>query len=116
MKYYLINLLFKIKYLKINNTYQTKLIMFTNKQLIRNYIFGVFCIMILIISFMLTYYVTFFNEELKLEKQDLNEINNETENCISSLTSFKFALLKVIGAFFAGGIIADGIFIKFGII
>lgn len=90
--------------------------MFTDKQLVRNAAFGVFCAMILFISCSLTYYVSFYDEEkhivANLEiKQDENDICGNQPNFI--IGTFFF---KIMAAFFAGGVLSDRLFIKMGII
>ena len=86
--------------------------MFTNKQLIRNFIFGVFCILILAISLVLTYYITFYDE-----KTEQHSFQKEDEQCEKPdtipITNFLF---KIVCAFFAGGLVSDKLFLKIGII
>lgn len=97
--------------------------MFKNKQIVRNFIFAFFCALILLISFTLTYYVTFFDEGKAIEenqKQIEKENQNEdvcSNNAKTGTTYFINSLMfKLMAAFFAGGILSDGLFIKMGII
>jgi len=99
--------------------------MFNKKQIVRNFIFSLFCVLILVLSFTLTYYVTFYNEEkvIDLAKnkniQNLNQ-NEDLQLCDGSNINYTYFinsfLFKLMGAFFAGGILSDGMFIKMGII
>jgi hypothetical protein len=86
--------------------------MFANKQFIRNFIFGVFCVLILCISLALVYYITLFDE-----KSEVPIVETDEEKCEKSenmlISTF---ILKIIGAFFAGGLVSDRIFLKIGII
>jgi hypothetical protein len=87
--------------------------MFSKKQIVRNYIFGLFCALILILSVTLTYYVAFYDEEkaakVVIEKQDEGCGNSSSTYFINSF------IFKIMGAFFAGGMLSDGLFIKLGI-
>jgi hypothetical protein len=97
--------------------------MFNKKQLIRNFIFAAFCVLILMVSFMLTYYITFYPEE-QVDNDNDNfktvgpQQNKECESSSSSSIGrfIQSGILKLLAAFFAGGMLSDGIFFKLGVI
>jgi uncharacterized membrane protein SpoIIM required for sporulation len=93
--------------------------MFNKKQIVRNYIFALFSVLILVISFTLTYYITFYDEE-KIIKENLKrkEIDLHNENSCDIINSEFFLntfIFKLLGAFFAGGVLSDGLYIKLGV-
>jgi hypothetical protein len=87
--------------------------MFTNKQTLRNLVFSVFCVLILTISFALTYYITFSQEE-NYQKVEVIKIENK-EICQETYTVINSFYLKIVLAFFAGGIVSDRLFLKLGV-
>ena len=86
--------------------------MFANKQFIRNFIFGVFCVLILAISLVLTYYITFYDEKIEQEIIKVEEEQCKKPDTLP-MTAFLF---KIVCAFFAGGLVSDKVFLKIGII
>jgi len=87
--------------------------MFTNKQSLRNLVFCVFCLLIFSLSIALTYYIT-FSEEENLNKLEINKIEN-TELCQESNITSNTFYLKIVLAFFAGGIVSDRLYLKLGV-
>jgi hypothetical protein len=98
--------------------------MFKSKQFVRNVIFCVFCILILVVSFALTYYITFYDEvyEENLKKIQINkeefakaqhDVCSNSNDTMYFMNSFYF---KIMVAFFAGGFLSDRFFLKFGLI
>ncbi len=86
--------------------------MFANKQIIRNIIFAVFCVLILCLSLVLLYYITIFDEKVEVTIEAIEEDMCEKSKNMS-MTTFIF---KIICAFFAGGLVSDKLFLKLGII
>lgn len=82
--------------------------MFNHKKIIRNYIFAAFCILILFISLVLTYYVSYYDlSKLKIE--------DKSEECPIEATSIIGSMIiKISIAFLAGGIISDQLWVKIG--
>jgi len=94
--------------------------MFNKKQIVRNVIYAIFCALILMISFTLTYYITYYeiNEESK-EVHNLKHVEIEDEKgCNNEKVSYFIYSLcfKLMAAFFAGGILSDGLYIRLGVI
>merc|ERR1711976_693215 len=113
-----------------NNFSKRSLLMFNKKQIIRNYVFAFFCALILLISVVLTYYISFYDEEkaveeMKIENKESRAIlHNEVDekcpngNSVTSVYVTYFInsfIFKLMGDFFAGGILSDGLFIKIGV-
>ena len=98
--------------------------MFNKKAMMRNLIFAVFCVLILMVTFALAYQIALEDKEIELKVKTAQSLKNEDLNdkeksCSEGghvnyfIYSFCF---KMMAAFFAGGIISDGLFIKFGVI
>lgn len=87
--------------------------MFTNKKSIRNLVFCAFCLLILSLSIAITYYITFSEEEY-INKLEINKIES-TELCQESNTATNTFYLKIVLAFFAGGIVSDRLYLKLGV-
>jgi hypothetical protein len=86
--------------------------MFTNKQFIRNVVFGVFCVLILCISLALVYYITLFDEKVEIPVVEVDtNLCDKSGNML--LSTF---IIKIMAAFFAGGLVSDRLFLKIGII
>lgn len=88
--------------------------MFNKKQIVRNYVFGFFCGLILLISLSLTYYISYYEkEELGTEK-----IQNESKSMCGDhrVDYFIYSIyFKLATAFFAGGVFAEGLWHKIAI-
>jgi hypothetical protein len=72
------------------------------------------------ISFTLTYYITFTSEEEEFNKIGLvkSEIKDGDDSCTGETANyFMYSFMfKLMAAFFAGGMLSDGAYIKMGII
>lgn len=91
--------------------------MFNKKQIVRNYIYAAFCVLILMISVILMYYISFYEEKLNADKVGTTEIEQDKGCNKETPNYFIYSLcFKLMAAFFAGGILSDGIYIKMGII
>jgi hypothetical protein len=90
--------------------------MFNKKQIIRNYVYAAFCALILLISFTLVYYITFYEEKLLADK--IEKFEETPQECNKDQPSYFIYSLcfKLMAAFFAGGILSDGLYIRMGII
>ncbi len=89
--------------------------MFNKKQIVRNFIFGFFCALILLVTFSLTYYITFYEKEQpKVHTTYENGYESKCEHNRGDyfINSIYF---KLMAAFFAGGIISEGLWLKVGI-
>jgi hypothetical protein len=89
--------------------------MFNKKQIVRNFIFGFFCALILLVSLSLTYYISFYeNEEMgpKIQNENDKEPICETIRGRYFINSIYF---KLMAAFFAGGVLAEGIWFRVGV-
>ena len=89
--------------------------MHIQKQLIRQYIFVLFAILILWISCVLVYHIT-LSEETGNEKTNSQNEKDICTNNTSNVFIYISFCYKLIGAFFAGSIISDKTFLKFGVI
>lgn len=87
--------------------------MFTNKQTVRKFVFYVFCVLILMMSITLTYYMTFYEKEYNI-KVEMNK-NESFDICQENNSIFNHVYTKIVLAFFAGGIVSDRIFLKLGV-
>jgi hypothetical protein len=87
--------------------------MFINKQTVRNFVFCVFSVLILMLSVTLTYYITFY----EIENDKNVEVNKRNTNdvCQENNSIFNHIYMKIVLAFFAGGIVSDRIFLKMGV-
>ena len=85
--------------------------------MIRNLIFGVFCVLILIVSFTMTYYMSLEEKENEVKVMEFEEIEKDSEcnNAKGNYLMYSFCF-KLFAAFFAGGIFSDGVFIRMGVI
>ena len=94
--------------------------MFNKKQIFRNFIFALFGVLILMISIILMYYVAFYDKEYEMEKSIVfNKSNTDTiQECKTSEGNYFIYtfVFKLMVAFFAGGILSDGLYIKLGVI
>ena len=95
--------------------------MLNKNKIVRNVVFLLFCVLILIVSSALTYYVAFYDESnFKIDEiaSTQNGANFEDHDCedddytdlIGSLF-YKFS-----AAFLAGSLLSDKVFLKLGII
>jgi len=95
--------------------------MFNKKGLMRNLIFAVFCVLILMVTFALTYQIALEDKQMEMKSNKIKNENFEekvescNEACNVNYFIYSFCF-KMMAAFFAGGIISDGLFIKFGVI
>ena len=92
--------------------------MLNKNKIVRNVIFLLFCILILIVSSALTYYVAFFDEtNFKIDASQINE-NYENYDCEDDdYTDLIGGLFyKFSAAFIAGSLLSDKVFLKLGLI
>ncbi len=85
--------------------------------MIRNFVFAIFCFLILVVTLALTYYITFYDETKHIKAK--NEDNGDEDVSCSSIQHNFFIgtfFFKIISAFFAGGMLSDRLFIKLGVI
>ena len=84
--------------------------MFTNKQSLRKIVFCLFCVLIFLISIAFTYYVTFYDANFDTkEKIDVEKLCDDRNSILDNM------YLKIIVAFFAGGIVSDKLFLKLAV-
>ncbi len=91
--------------------------MFNNKQIVRNFIFAFFCALILLITFSLTYYVSYYEQEQPRLENKLENEKSENPICESNRGGYfiNSIYFKLMAAFFAGGVISEGLWLKIGI-
>ena len=99
--------------------------MFKQKEFVRKFIFALFCVLILTLSFILTYYTTLYEEkEIVKDTAEIGisnpeKISDDFDICQTENNMLYFTgslMFKLLIAFFAGGVVSDGIFIRMGIV
>lgn len=97
--------------------------MLNKNKLVRNIVYILFCLLILIVGTALTYYISVFDEsnfESISEVVENNyELNSSDLNCDEDDESgyiFGSLFYKFSAAFFAGSFLSDKVFLKLGVI
>lgn len=95
--------------------------MFNKNKVVRNLIYILFCLLILIVGTALTYYIGFYDENIVDQKEMLNnptEAGLDDINCDEDDGGFVFGSLfyKFSTAFLAGSLLSDKVFLKLGVI
>lgn len=95
--------------------------MLNKNKVVRNLIYVLFCILIMIVGTALTYYIGFYDENIIENEKDSynsNEVNLEDINCDEIDEGFVFGSLfyKFSTAFLAGSLLSDKVFLKLGVI
>ena len=94
--------------------------MLNKNKIVRNVIFLLFCILILIVSSALTYYVAFFDETNFKIDENFSSLPNENydydceDDGYTDLIGGLF--YKFSAAFIAGSLLSDKVFLKLGLI
>lgn len=86
--------------------------MFVNRQHLRSIIFTIFSIGIIGISLGLTYFISFYNENVV--DNELSKIENDLDCNMNVTWAYITLACKVAVAFCAGGILSDFKWIKLG--
>ena len=95
--------------------------MLNKNKTVRNLIYVLFCILVLIVGTALTYYIGFYDENIIDNQKKIfnqNEADLDHINCDEVDEGFIFGSLfyKFSTAFLAGSLLSDKVFLKLGII
>jgi uncharacterized membrane protein SpoIIM required for sporulation len=95
--------------------------MLNKNKIVRNLIYVLFCILVLIVGTALTYYIGFYDENIKDNQKKIfnqNEADLDYINCDEADEGFVFGSLfyKFSTAFLAGSLLSDKVFLKLGVI
>jgi len=96
--------------------------MLNKNKVVRNSIYILFCLLVLIVGSALTYYIGFFDENIFEKKFEIlgnqNEADIDELNCDEDDGGFIFGNLiyKFATAFLAGSLLSDKVFLKLGIL